>query len=241
MLLTIDIGYTRIGYGLFDGGVLVRHGRVSSGDARALTDAVGEMHPARIVLASVAPSVTDKVIAHLASTYQESVAVAGRDIPYGIDIQCEHPERVGADRLLNAIAAHKRIGGAAIVADVGTAVTVDMVSARGSFCGGAIAPGPEMMLRAMHEFTELLPEIHAGPKPKSPLGHNTTAAMHAGAYWGSVGLVERLIQAIHDDQREALPVLVTGGAGQSVARELAMRNEYVETLTLEGLAVLAGT
>ena len=238
MLLAIDIGNTNVGFGLFDGTGLRRHGRVSADDACTLTEVIGDEPISRIVLASVAPSMTDRIVPMLALQYNTTVLVAGRDVPFGIEIQCDEPEKVGADRLLDAIAAYARTQLATIVVDVGSAVTVDFVSARGTFVGGAIAPGPQMMLDALHHQTELLPNIEL-KKPDSPVGHSSTDALLSGAYWGAVGLVDRLVAEISVDQAAEAKILVTGGAGEAIASEMQGQPEYIPTLTLEGLALIA--
>ena len=237
MLLAIDIGNTNVGFGLFDGTGLRRHGRVSADDACTLTEVIGDEPISRIVLASVAPSMTDRIVPMLALQYNTTVLVAGRDVPFGIEIQCDEPEKVGADRLLDAIAAYARTQLATIVVDVGSAVTVDFVSARGTFVGGAIAPGPQMMLDALHHQAELLPNILL-KKPDSPVGHTTADALLSGAYWGAVGLVDRLVAEISADQAAEAKILVTGGAGEAIASEMQGQPEYIPTLTLEGLALI---
>lgn len=239
MLLAIDIGNSRIKFGLFDGTALQRTGGVSHADVRTLADEVGNAAVTQIALCSVVPSMAERVIPLLAMRYSMPVRVAGRDLPFGIDVQCDEPGKVGADRILNAIAAHARTQTATIVADVGSAVTVDVVTARGSFGGGAIAPGPETMLKALHEHAALLPEAAVGETPPA-VGHNTEAALRSGAYWGTVGLVERLITQIAEDQGIHSPALVTGGAGEWVAANLNTPAEHIPHLTLEGLAISAG-
>jgi len=258
MLLTLDVGNTNIHYGLFEGLRCARFGAVPSARADALADEIGDVAVARIIMGSVAPSLNDRITAQLAARFSLPALIAGDDVPFGIENQCERPERVGADRLLNAVAAWRRRRAAVIVVDAGSAITVDLVSARGSFCGGAIAAGPSTMLKALHAHTELLPDLEPEgasitaarkrateslriPLPSAPpsLGRNTEAALRSGAYWGSVGLVERLVAEIARDQGVAAPPLVTGGAGEFIAREMRPPAEYAPTLTLEGLAILA--
>ncbi len=239
MLLTINLGNTNASFALFDGRKRVRSGRVSLRDLHLLPNEIGDALVRRIAMASVAPSREDQIVALLATHYSLPVLLAGRDLPYGIDIQADDPSSVGADRVLNAIAAYARVKSACIVADAGTAVTVDLVSERGSFCGGAIAPGPDMMLQAMHRQTELLPEVSFAPAT-DPIGHDTASAMRSGAYWGAIGLVERLaseIAAAHG--RRNVPLLVTGGRGEFLAKALKRQAEYVPELTHEGMAIIA--
>ena len=169
MLLTVSVGNTNVAFGIFDGMKLIRHDRLPNDQLPLLAKGIGDERFDQIALASVSPSRTDQVISLLARRYNALVRVAGRDLPYGIEIQCDDPEKVGADRILNAVAAFARTRRATIVVDVGSATTVDFVSRPGAFCGGAIAPGPEMMLCALHEHTELLPSI-SPDAPPAPLG-----------------------------------------------------------------------
>ena len=237
MFLTVNIGNTNISFGVFDGDRIANHGRVPIKEAPSLTTHIGDARFNRIGVASVAPSLTDRVIAMLAIHYNSPVLLTGRDLPYGMETQYDDPATLGADRLLNAIAAFARTNAATIVADVGTAITVDLVSERGTFCGGTIAPGPDTMLRSLYDRTELLPDVDLQEAP-SPVGHSTEEAARSGVFWGTVGMVERLVQKITAERSEPARVLVTGGNGEWVARELSVTAEFVPALTLEGIAIL---
>lgn len=238
MLLAVSLGNTNIAFGLFENASLIRQGRVALEDLLSLPDRVGLVPVSQIALASVTPSRAAQAIPLLAQAYKRPVRVAGRELPFEMEIQCDDPSTVGADRLLNAVAAYAYTQCATIVADVGTAVTVDLVSERGTFCGGAIVPGPVMMLRALAEFAEQLPAVSL-QEPPSPVGRSTSDAMRSGAWYGAIGLVKELIARIADEQSRVLPVIVTGGAGEFVTAELSPPVEYVPHLTLEGLAILA--
>ena len=143
--------------------------------------------------------------------------LAAGDLP--LEVRLPRPDMVGVDRLLDALAANRlrRPGRPAVVIDVGTAITVDLVSAEGAFLGGAILPGIAMSARALHEFTDLLPLVDmselAGPPPA--LGDETVAAMRSGLFWGAVGAVRQLIDQLAGDARPQ--VILTGGAGPAVA------------------------
>jgi type III pantothenate kinase len=159
------------------------------------------------------------------------------DLP--LVVRLPHPDMVGVDRLLDAVAANRlrAPGRPAIVVDVGTAITVDMVSAEGEFLGGAILPGIAMSARALHEFTDLLPQIDmselAGPPPA--LGVSTVEAMQSGLFWGAVGAVRELTEQL---ARGAEPhIFLTGGAGVAVADLLGRSACYVPHLTLAGIAI----
>ena len=239
MLLTVSLGNTNVSFGLFEGDRLLRHDRLPAADLPLLADRIGPQPIRRIALASVAPAMTDRAISLLSGSYQTVVLVAGRDLPYGIEIQCDEPDQVGGDRLLGAIAAYARTRRATLVADIGTAITVNAVSARGAFCGGAIAPGPALMLRALHEHAALLPAV-AYEKPASAVGRNTAAAMRSGAHWGAVALIESLVARMAEELSPGAPVILTGGDADSIAGDLKIKFELRPALTLEGLAILAG-
>ena len=237
MLLAVNVGNSNVSFGIFDGMEMLRQGRVPFQDRQRLPDRIGAERFTQIALASVAPSKSDCVIPILSQAYSRPVLVAGRDLPYGIEIECDDPQKVGTDRLLNAVAAYAHTKSTTIAVDVGTAITVDLVSARGSFCGGAIAPGPGTMLRSLTKEAELLPDVSL-ERPRSPLGRNTVDAMRAGVYWGTIGVVEALVSGLAAKHSGTVPVLVTGGDGEWVTREISTPAEFVPALTLEGLAIL---
>lgn len=165
----------------------------------------------------------------------------GRQFP--IDIDVEFPERVGTDRLLNAIAANRlrRPRQGAIVVDSGTATTVDLISSGGAFCGGAILPGLLLSARALHEYTSVLPFVPmplSDDVPPEVVGRNTDAAIISGICWGHVGAVNGLIAAIREDQRagdEQPLILLTGGAGPWLVNWIRPAATLSPHLALQGL------
>ncbi|MFZ5833296.1 MAG: type III pantothenate kinase, partial [Planctomycetota bacterium] len=158
----------------------------------------------------------------------------------GLKVDLERPDMVGIDRLLDAVAANALRDPArpAVVVDVGSAITVDLVSAAGAFQGGAILPGLGMAARALHEFTDLLPliEAHELGEPPPVVGPATVPAMRSGLFWGAVGAVRELVQHMAGDEAQ---VFLTGGAGMAVARLLGPRAMVVPHLTLSGIALTA--
>jgi len=163
--------------------------------------------------------------------------LAAGDLPLVVDL--ERPDMVGVDRLLDAVAAnHLRLPDRpAVVVDVGTAITVDLVSAEGTFRGGAILPGIAMSARAMHEFTDLLPLIGMDElsTPPPALGTDSDAAMRSGLFWGAVGAIRQLIERLAGDDNPG--VFLTGGAGPAVAELLGRSARHVPHLTLGGIAL----
>ncbi len=167
--------------------------------------------------------------------------LAADDLPIAVTL--ERPDMVGIDRLLDAVAANRLRAAArpAVVVDVGTAITVDLVSADGAFRGGAIVPGIGMSARAMHEFTDLLPMIEMSElsTPPPAIGAETTAAMRSGLYWSAVGAIRELVGRFSKDFDGEPEIFLTGGAGPAVAELLGPHAHHVPHLTLAGIALAA--
>ena len=167
--------------------------------------------------------------------------LAAGDLPLAVAV--ERPDMVGIDRLLDAVAANRlrRPGHPAIVVDVGTAITVDLVSPDGAFLGGAILPGIGMSARAFHQFTDLLPQIEMCEleSPPPPLGTSTVPAMQSGLFWGAVGGIRQLVERLAAEVTGPPEVFLTGGAGPAVADLLGQSARHVPHLTLAGIALAA--
>lgn len=170
--------------------------------------------------------------------------LASGDLP--LKVALDRPDMVGIDRLVDAVAVNRlrETGRPAVIVDVGSAITVDIVSAEGDFLGGAILPGIQMSARALHEFTDLLPLIDAAEltAPPSPLGKATIPAMESGLFWGSVGAIRELTHRLSETASHGAEpqVFLTGGAGERVAKLLAADARYVSDLTLAGIALATG-
>ena len=165
-----------------------------------------------------------------------------RDLP--ITAAVEYPDRVGIDRLAGAVAANRlrEPKRPAIVIGVGTAITVDLISADGIFRGGAILPGIAMSARALDEFTDLLPRSPLDELTSAPpaLGTTTLSAIHSGLYWGAIGAMREMIARLSEEgvAPSVKPELfLTGGAAASVALQLDPTARYVEYLALAGIAL----
>ncbi len=169
------------------------------------------------------------------------VMLACDDLP--LVVRLDRPDMVGIDRLVDAVAVNRlrASGRPAVIVDVGTAVTVDLVSADGAFLGGAILPGIEMAARALHHFTDLLPLVKMTDlaEPPSALGASTASAMRSGLFWGAVGSIRELIERLGESAGGKPQVFLTGGAGAAVAELLGGAARYVPNLTLSGIAVTA--
>ena len=165
--------------------------------------------------------------------------LAADDLPLVVELK--RPDMVGVDRLLDTVAANhlRHSDRPAVVVDVGTAITVDLISAEGAFRGGAILPGIAMSAQAMHEFTDLLPLIEMAElsTPPPALGTVTVEAMRSGLFWGAVGAIRQLIEQLAADADPQ--IFLTGGAGPAVAELLGHSARHVPHLTLAGIALTA--
>lgn len=206
--------------------------------------------PATVAIASVCPPVSETVRARLASCFarlgtQPSVAevTAGQAT---MPIAVAAPDRVGIDRIAAAVAADtlRPPGTPAIVIDIGTAITVDLIDADGAFVGGAILPGPRLAAQALAERTAFLPQLELNDLDQSPdaVGGDTESAMQAGLYWGAVGAVREVIARQRDRLTKPPRGFLTGGASPAFAKLLATPDytvRHVPHLTLSGVALLA--
>lgn len=252
LLLAIDVGNNRVKVGSFSA---VADSAVPEpeqswalpGDAPPLDRVVADCSRASQALqwwiGSVNRSTTSRLLDWLGQHRpgDEITLLACGDLP--LQVNLPRPDMVGIDRLLAAVAANRirQADRPAIIVDLGTAVTVDLVSADGAFQGGAILPGIEMSARALHDYTDLLPRIEMSElaEPPEPLGKATEPAMRSGLYWGVVGAVRELTARMIVDPSVEPEFLVTGGAGPMVAKLLSESAHHVPHLTLAGIALTA--
>ena len=161
----------------------------------------------------------------------------GRDLPLLVESRVRRPEQVGHDRLANAVAAHVLADGAAVVADVGTAITVDAVDASGAFLGGTIAPGPRVALEGLRARAPHLPDPGAAAV-SGPLGGTTVEAMAAALAIGFAGLPDRLLDSVAAAAGDSSPRFLTGGGADAIRPRLRSDVTVVPDLTLEGIRIL---
>src|SRR5271165_4653633 len=165
--------------------------------------------------------------------------IARASLDWGFEIKVDQPNEVGADRLLNAMAGHKRFGGPLIVVDFGTATTFDVVDDAGAYLGGVICPGINLSIEALHQAAARLPRIGIG-RPQSVIGRSTVPAMQSGIYWGYVGMIEGLVARIRGEfDGGPLKVIATGGLAPLLAEGTTIIERIDPDLTLDGLRMLA--
>jgi type III pantothenate kinase len=248
MLLAASVNNTHAACGIFREASLVATWRIRTSPLRTVDEYAvllrsmcqgegidfGQVRS--VVIGSVVPSHTPAFV-ELAERYLKAdPVVVGPGIKTGIRLLVESPREVGADRIANTVAAHRRYGGPAIVLDMGTATTFDAVSPEGDFLGGAIAPGLEISLQALTERAALLHRVEL-VRPRSPVGKNTITNIQAGVVFGYVGLVEGMIQRIKAELGPC-KVVGTGGLIGVVAPETSQVDVVDRQLTLDGLRLL---
>lgn len=249
MLLTIDIGNTNTVMGIHDGDQLRDHLRVES--RRSATEdeyaalllallerrgiALDALHHAAI--ASVVPPLTEVFAAFCRRWLHVEPLVVGPGVRTGMPILYENPREVGADRIVNAVAAFARSGRETIVVDFGTATTFDVVSARGEYLGGVIVPGIGISADALFARAAKLPRVEIR-RPDRVIGRTTVGAMQAGLVFGYVGLVEGLVARIRAELGGQPAVYATGGLAPLIAGESKVIDLVDEFLTLDGLRMV---
>ena len=250
MLLAVDVGNTNITLGLFRGADLVGHWRLSTEKSRTADEYAVQLfallaqagHGAEEIkglsLACVVPPLgpvfTEIATRHLKARCLE----VGPGIKTGIPLQVDNPREVGADRIVNALAAQTRFGGPCIVADFGTATTFDVVSRTGAYLGGAIMPGLGIEAEALVQRTARLPLVEV-VRPAHVIGRNTIESLQSGLLFGFVGALEEMIRRIRAELKAPrAPAIATGGLADVVARETKVFKSVEPHLTLEGLRLI---
>ncbi|MFQ5861595.1 MAG: type III pantothenate kinase [Candidatus Brocadiales bacterium] len=239
MLIAVDIGNTNIHLGLFDldSRQLVSRFTVSASNTHLKNlpvDSFILQSASDCILASVNPRAESAFCNWLDSRWDRSPLRIPIDVPIHIPVLVKDPERVGVDRLLNALAAFQRTGTTTIVVDVGTAITIDVISNKGEFLGGVIAPGLESLKEALHTRTAFLPKVSV-QRPQHVLGKDTEKAVRTGLYWGGVGVIEKITKKLIEELGNKPSVLATGGDAELLANEIQLIDRVVPHLTLEGI------
>ena len=249
MLLVIDVGNTNTVLGVYEGEKLLHHWRVWT-DREKTSDEYGillrNLYDAShfssreikaIIISSVVPPLTPTIVDLCERYFGVMPLVVGPGVKTGISIKMDNPKEVGADRIVNAVAAFAKHRRACIVVDFGTATTFDYVSGTGDYMGGVIAPGVNISAEALFRQASKLPRIEIA-RPPTVIGKNTVAAMQSGIFYGYVALVDGIIDRIRKEVRLDPMVVATGGLARTIASESSKIHEIDENLTLEGLRII---
>lgn len=246
MLLAIDSGNTNIVFAAFEGDKCRQQWRSSSDPHRTADEyavwltqlmAIEGIKPGDMtgaIIANVVPAAQHGLVTLCRRYFGCEPLVVGEGFDLGIGVLVDNPEEVGADRLVNALAAAERYKVPVIVIDFGTATTFDVVDGKGNYCGGVIAPGINLSLEALHMAAAKLPRI-AVKKPQQVIGKGTVAAMRSGVYWGYVGLIEGLVARIKAEFGAAMTVVATGGLASLFGEATGAIDQQDPELTLRGL------
>jgi type III pantothenate kinase len=249
MLLAIDIGNTNIVLGLFREQELLHHWRVSTrreGTAdeygilmKNLFEVSGIAHSgvSGVIIASVVPPLQPAFEEMAVARFRVTPLVVGPGIKTGMPILYDNPREVGADRIVNAVAAFETHGGPAIVVDFGTATTFDAISTKGEYIGGVIAPGIGISAEALFERAAKLPRVEI-VQPKAVIAKNTVGSMQVGLFYGYVGLVDGIVRRMVKEMEREPVVIGTGGLAHLILAESETVQHIDPFLTLKGLRIL---
>ncbi len=249
-LIAIDIGNTNVDVGLYIKGE-EKSVETVSGTRRArlkscLKSAWNKIPPAPaskqgkldgvIVASSVVPEQTDFVRRVAEENLGEKMLIVGEDIAYPMNLSVKESYKVGSDRVLAAAAAYAVVEKAVVVADFGSAVTIDLVDDRGVFCGGVIFPGFEMSARALQMETACLPKIKLS-KPKLPFGKTTTEAINCGIYYSAISTLQEVIRRYAEKIGTWPETVITGSAAKFIIDDCNFIDSYVPNLVTKGIAL----
>ena len=250
MILAVDVGNTQTVLGLIEGDAIAARWRVSTEPDRTADElhlkVVGLLSLSdqtlagldRVVIASVVPSLTTAWEELAEQTTGRRPMVVGPGLKTGLQIRYDNPAEVGADRIVNAIAAAEALGAPVIVVDFGTATTLDVVAADGAYIGGCIAPGVETSAEALFRRAARLASVDLEP-PVRVIGSNTKAAVQAGLILGEATMVDGLVTRIREELGDSdVPVIATGGLAESMSPLCATIGSVDTDLTLRGLAIV---
>lgn len=250
MIVVMDVGNTNIVLGIYSGGKLLMHWRMGT-DREKTSDEFGMFfvnlfrHEGfdpkaveAVIIASVVPPIMYSIEHAVRKYFKVEPIVVGPGIKTGINIKYENPREVGADRIVNAVAAYEIYGGPLIIVDFGTATTFCAVSSKGEYLGGVICPGIKISAEALFQRAAKLPRIEL-MKPETVIGRNTVVSMQSGIVFGYVGQVDFIVRRMKKEMKEEnIRVVATGGLARMISSESETIDEINGLLTLEGLRII---
>jgi type III pantothenate kinase len=249
VLLTLDVGNTQTHIGVFDGDSLVESFRLHT-DRDATADRLASELSSLLALRDhslreLDAAIVSSVVPQLGHEYEllseryfgGALRVVGPGLKTGMPILMDNPHEVGADRIVNAVAAYDRFGGACISVDFGTTINYDVVSSAGEYLGGVIAPGVEISLEALSKRAARLFNVDL-VEPTQTIGKNTQAAVLSGAVYGFAGQVDAIVRRIREELEESAVAVATGGLADPIVPHCEEIDEVDDLLTLTGLRLL---
>lgn len=250
MILVLDVGNSNIGIGVYEGKILHAHWSMST-DREKSPDELGLFLVSLfrhknidiekiddVIMSSVVPSFMYSLESTIKEFFKVDPIIVGPGVKTGINIKTENPREVGADRIVNAVAAYEIYGGPIIIVDFSTAITFCSVSSKGEYIGSVICPGINISAEALFNKAAKLPRIDL-IKPKEVIGKNTILSMQSGIIYGYVGMVDYIVRRIKKEMKEEkIQVIATGRLANLIASESETINHINEFLTLEGLRII---
>ena len=249
VLLVVDVGNTQTHFGAFDGGSLVEHWRFAT-VRQSTSDELGAALRSLLALRGLAfddidASIVSSTVPQLRPEWTSmaerylghEMPVVGPGVRTGMPIRIDNPRELGADRLVNAVAAFERVGGAVIVVDLGTALTFDIVSEDGEYVGGIISPGVEISMEALTARAAALPKVDLTP-PRTLIGKGTVDAIRSGVIYGFAAQVDGMVTRLRDEVGEDTEAIATGGLAHAIVPFCETIDDIDDLLTLEGLRII---
>jgi type III pantothenate kinase len=250
MLLAIDIGNTNSKFAVYDGDEQRGIWRVSTDRKRTADEYAGWLLQLmevggvdrrkidRVIISSVVPEALFNLTTLARRYFAATALIVGEPgVKLGIEARIDQPSEAGADRLVNAVAAHAAYEGPLIVVDFGTATTFDLVDDEGNYCGGVISPGINLSLEALYMTAAKLPHV-AIKRPAKVIGTATVPAMQSGIFWGYVGLIEGIVTRMRAEYPAPLTVVATGGLAMMFSEATDIIKHIDPDLTLKGLVLI---
>ncbi|MGE5747748.1 MAG: type III pantothenate kinase [Solirubrobacterales bacterium] len=249
MLLAVDVGNTQTHLGAFNGKELVRDWRLTTVPSATADELAGTISYLltleELGFGSLDGAIVSTVVPQLGPEYEQlsrrhlgkPCLIVGPSLKTGMPILVDNPHELGADRLVNAVAAHAKVNGACVAVDFGTSTNFDVVSGAGEYLGGVIGPGVEISMEALTSRTAKLPRIDLSA-PEGPIGKHTQAAIQAGFAYGFAGLVDGIDRRLAEALGEPVTFIATGGLAQTIAPHCETIDEVDPLLTLRGLRLI---
>ncbi len=249
MLLALDVGNTNITIGAFDGAKLTGRWRLRTireqtpdewGILMRNLFSLSDLELKAVdgvVISSVVPAVDQPLTAMDARYFGREPMFIGPTTDLGIAVRYDNPREVGADRLVNSVAGFAKYGGPCVIVDLGTTINFDVVSAKGEFLGGVIAPGIGMSISGLFARTARLPMVDFR-EPEKLIGSNTVGSITSGLYYGFIGLIDGIVERMIAELGPKTTAVATGGQGGMIVQASKFVKQYDEDLTLEGLRLI---
>jgi len=245
-LLVVDVGNTNVVLGIYRGDVLAGSWRLATARERTadeygiltkqlIGDVAGNLDGA--IVSSVVPPLNSAFAGMIEQHFGIEPLFVEPGVKTGIAIHVDNPQEVGADRIVNCVAAFERYGGPTIIVDFGTATTFDVVTANAEYVGGVIAPGLNISAEALFARASRLPRVDIR-RPPTVIGTNTVVNMQSGLYFGYLGLVDGILARMKSELPPLKKILATGGLAALLAPDSEYIEEVVDDLTLEGLKII---